>query len=262
MNSRENILRLCNEVCDRINGSPCLIAEGIQFYKLDFDRLCAAIIGLSRIALRPTLSCITEDHISLWKWCKFLLIDYQTPYFTQNQFEMRELAQTLFSSALANETLVPTEIWGEHAKIYFNNNHIVTSYLSFPFLEAILKRNCSNYLDLDGTVRQQFMKKSGKPYKVGSTCSSLFDLLTLHYTNIADRELKLDIDIMKYNFLEINNVCSMFDAIYKWRNSSLHGANTLFGIGGFVFNYALLVALFDIKDDYDFRKQAAQNNGS
>jgi hypothetical protein len=254
---RDRILRLCNDALSaNTQGSRCLLINGIKFHELNFEELCAAIVGLSRIALRPSVSCVTEDHISLWKWCRELLLNHKSNYFSQNQSEIRELTEAIFAAALANESHVPVEVVGMYNKTYLNKNHIVQSYMSFPFLEGILKKVCKSYVEFDGTIKQPFPKKNGGQYHVGRKCSSLYDLLVLHYSFIADTDMVTNIDMIKANFTEIKPTETLFEVIYQWRNSSLHGADLFYGIGAFVINYAILVSLTDIKSDYNAQRQA------
>src|SRR5215217_116395 len=53
-----------------------LLANGVNFHELSHEQLCAALIGLSKVLLRPGLNTIVhQDHSALWAWCGELLLN-------------------------------------------------------------------------------------------------------------------------------------------------------------------------------------------
>ena len=135
------------------------------------------------------------------------------------------------------------------------NQNLIVAYLSFPFLEATLKKYCYDYIDYSGTVQTQF-KVGKRQYKVGDICSSLHDLLVLCYEQVASLRLRSDLDIILTCFNEISNE-DPFRLIYQWRNASLHGSTNYSTIGGTVLNIAIIIALDSISERYEEIKNHA-----
>ncbi|MGG2087925.1 hypothetical protein ABFY59_13125 [Priestia aryabhattai] len=136
------------------------------------------------------------------------------------------------------------------------NRHLVLTYLSFPLLEAILKKACSHYVDYSGRVLNEFeIIKAHKHKKYGKNntkiISSLSDLLFLLYDNVANQDLRKQLTFIRSHIAEIDNSKDPFDVIYRWRNSSLHGQEGFPTIGGTVLNIAIIIALDEIKDKYN-----------
>jgi len=80
-----------------------LLANGVVFHELSHEQLCAAIIGLSKVLLRPGLNTIVDqDHFALWSWCGELLLRPSSQMFPVAQWGIQSLYQTAIHAALAN----------------------------------------------------------------------------------------------------------------------------------------------------------------
>lgn len=251
-----------------------LLANGVQFHELDHETMCAALIGLSKVLLRPGLNTIVDqDHFGLWSWCGELLLNPRAQFFPNDQREIRSLFETTLHAALAHcrRPITSKEEWQEqnrindlqphHAKQLLLSSSTVLAYLAFPVLEATLKRACSAFVSLDGIVISSFVvpnKQGGhKQYDPQRICSSLRDLLFLHYTSIAGAELKTLLDQFRGHIALLDGTQDPFDLIYSWRNRSLHGTTNFQTIGGTILNLALLISLFEIEQDFEVRRLAA-----
>ena len=141
------------------------------------------------------------------------------------------------------------KLLNRNAKYLIYHSSIVLSYISFPLPEAVARRACSAYVDMNGVVKKPFEKPKGL-YNVGDRCNSVRDILRLLRDRVAGDDLKNNL-IEIFNHIESivgeSDGCSV---IYRWRNSSLHGETTLLSIGGTVFGLSLLIALGDIEDRY------------
>jgi hypothetical protein len=251
-----------------------LLANGVQFHELDHDALCAAFIGLSKVLLRPGLNTIIDqDHFGLWSWCGELLLGPRTQLFPLDQYEIKSLFETALHSALARcrRPVASKEEWQEqnrindlhphHAKQLLLKSSVVLAYLAFPMLEAVLKRACSAFVSLNGLVVSSFTvpNKQGKPrqYDPQRQCSSIRDLLLLHYTFVAGARLKALLDQFRGHISVLDGTQDPFDLIYSWRNQSLHGSTKYQTIGGTILNLALLISLFEIDQDFEQRRLLA-----
>jgi len=130
-----------------------LLANGVVFHELSHEQLCAAIIGLSKVLLRPGLNTIVDqDHFALWSWCGELILRPSSQMFPVAQWGIQSLYQTAIHAALANchkpratkeERQARNriqELQPHHAKQLVQESSLVLAYLGFPLLEAVLKR--------------------------------------------------------------------------------------------------------------------------
>ncbi len=245
-----------------------LLANGVVFHELSHEQLCAALIGLSKVLLRPGLNTIVhQDHLALWSWCGELLLNPRYQLFSVAQHEIRSLYETVIHAALAHCRKPPAtkeerqaqnriqELQPHHAKQFLLESSLVVAYLGFPLLEAVLKRACANYVAFDGRVISAFSvpNKQGNPrqYNPNSQCSSLRDLLFLHSTAVAGPRLRALVDSLRVHLTLLDGTQDPFDLLYGWRNQSLHGSTNFQTIGGTVLNFSLLISLFEIEHNFE-----------
>lgn len=253
-----------------------LLANGVEFHELSHEALCAALIGLSKILLRPGLNTVVDqDHFALWSWCGELLLSPRFQLFPTAQHEFKSLYEASIHAALAHcrKPPVTKEEWQEqnriqdlqphHAKQLLRESSLVLAYLGFPLLEAVLKRACATYVAFDGQVISAFSvpDKQGKPRRYDPNgsfrdkqCSSLRDLLFLHSTVVAGPRLRALVDDFRVHLTSLDGTQDPFDLLYIWRNQSLHGSTNFQTIGGTVLNYSLLISLFEIEHGFEQRR--------
>jgi len=284
-----DISRLCDEWCSAssmpgggmaIGGNTeqyRLLANGVVFHELNHGALCAAVVGLSKVLLRPGLNTVVDqDHFAMWSWCGELLLSPRAGLFPMDQHEIKSLYETALHASLAacRKPVASKEEWQEqnriqnlqphHGKQLLLKSHLVLAYLAFPLLEAVLKRACAKYVTFDGQVVTAFAvdSKQGNPRQYdphGSyrdrQCSSLRDLLVLHQTLVAAPTLKSLLNQFRDHIVLLDNTQDPFDLLYSWRNQSLHGSTNFQTIGGTVLNLSLLISLFEIEHDFERHRE-------
>ena len=131
----------------------------------------------------------------------------------------------------------------------------------FPFLEAVLRRVCNQFVDFEGRVKTRFTvpnKNGGNlvydPNGGRKRCNSIRDLLYLHQAEAAP-DFTERINALRTHFMELVPSKDPFDLIQKWRNQSLHGATNFHTIGGSVLNLALLIVLSELKNRFEEHRQ-------
>lgn len=288
----EKIEKLCDDYCSMIrqpNGSLNIGAESnkyrlsenqIKFHQLEHDELMAAITGLTKTLFQPHMTFIQAlDHHLLWSWCGEVLFGMkaQMKIFAEGKlFEHYDLFASVIRGALArnNHSFRSSD---EKERAYSAvQNHYATEfmlqinqtlpYLTFPLLEGLLKRLCSSYVEMDGSVIQRFTTpnydngyKTYDPEGRHSKCSSIRDLLYLHYNYIADDNLKKSIDKFT-SHLEALTGKNSFNLIAHWRNQSLHGSTAFQMIGTTILNYCLLLAIGENSADYNARRDESNRH--
>jgi hypothetical protein len=260
----------------QVQGDPeefRLRRNGIEFPSLEHAELRAVCLGLSETLLWPgNNTYIHEDHLWFWSWCAELLCHPRTTYFAQNEDELKHLSRLCFRAALgqARRSSISPEMNAtlghpvEHnAAEFLSHLHIALTYLSFPLLEAILKKACRKYVTMNGEVITEFTvpRRDGSPhdYKVGkSPCSSTRDLLLLLLERSPYAGLRRDLQEHRTHLQTLGRPGEDgFDLLYRWRNSSLHGSDLLATVGGTVLNTALLVVIGELCDSYASMRDAA-----
>lgn len=284
--SASEINSLCNKWCEA-SSTPegglaigqkseqfRLLANGMVFHELTHDAVCAALVGLSKVLLRPGMNTVVDqDHYGIWSWCAELLLSPQANVFPHQQYEIKSLFEANLHGALAHcrrptasgvDWQAQIEVERKlphHAQQLLRSSNLVLAYLAFPLLEAILKRACMAYVDLDGTVTTRFQvprrNSTMRDYEPQSQCSSIRDLLYLHYSNAASANLKVLIDEFRNHISFLDSSRDPFDLIYQWRNDSLHGTSNYQTIGGTILSLALLISIFEIEADFEQRRQRA-----
>lgn len=280
----EEIQQLCDKWCEATNSPDGtielfsrnteqyrLLRNGVQFHMLDHDALMASITGLTQVLLRPGLnSIIAQDHYGLWSWCGEILTSGKSVPIIGNESEIKSLITTCLRAALAGCRKPPMSRdeadaqFEEISKIHRNvkglidNSHLALAYLSFPLLEAITKKVCEQYVEMDGSVKQSFQvgdKERERKYKPNGSfrekqCSSLRDLLILFYDQVADPGLRIEMTKFRNHLQMLCEDKDPFELIYQWRNQSLHGSTSFQTIGGAILNLILLICMYQYKDRY------------
>lgn len=245
-----------------------LLANGVQFHSLSFDCLKSAVLGLSRTILLPGFNTVVvQDHFGLWSWSGEIISGIDSKYFEAEENEIKSLFEACVRASLthcrkpaasAEEHIAQSEVeqaLPHNARYYLQDSSLVLAYLAFPLLEAILKKTCSSYFNMDGSVVRQFdvlnKKNKTRTYKPGKICSSIRDELFLLYNKVASRELKSDLDKFRSHIMFLDSTVDPFDLVYNWRNESLHGTSNYQTIGGTLLNLSILIILHSMRSEFE-----------
>lgn len=224
-----------------------LCANGIKFHELGHDSICAAIIGLTKVLSDTGLNTvISHDHYALWGWCGEVLNRHRG-FKDDVERQTEALFTAVLRAALCQRlsTKLPPDQFD--LSEFGVQSHIVLAYLAFPLLEAVLRRACSQYIQIDGTVLQDF-----DGYKAGKRrCSNVGDLLKLHHESVASADLKVGLDFFRSHIQMLDGSSDPYEVIFKWRNGSLHGETMYSTIGGTILNLILWILMADLGDEYE-----------
>jgi hypothetical protein len=260
--------------------------NGIQFHELSYAEMQASCVGLTRVLLLKNLNSVLDlDHQLFWAWSAELIVSVRSGFFTPQEMSISQLFDACIRASLAGirpplSSSSPSSLsskleeWRQERwlaqLVEFNTRQLVThnalilAYLSFPLLEAMVKKVCSAYVDYSGTVLSQFTvptRGGGRTYRPDhpreGTCSSLRDLLHLLYSTVADADLHVQLEKFRQHIQTLDTTIDPFDLIYAWRNQSLHGQSSFPTIGGTVLNLTFLIALNQIQPTYEERRDRA-----
>ncbi|MGF6984734.1 hypothetical protein QFZ99_004211 [Paraburkholderia atlantica] len=259
-----------------------LRANGVNFHEIDFDALCASLVGLTKVVLLPGLNTVVDaDHHLLWSWCAEALLCHRAQVFQAEQRELRELLATAIHCALAgsrNPNLRPSDWHREnlisqlqsiHTQELAGSSLLALVYLAFPLLEGLLKLRCAAFVDLSGRVVADFdvPKRGGELGRVKEygperprvrQCNSIRDLLMLYRAQVTGDAVGRNLDEIFARLEQLEEKPGP-DALADWRNSSLHGARSFSTIAGTVIGCALLVAIDGMAGRYgDVREVALE----
>ncbi|MFP7278104.1 hypothetical protein SFC11_02020 [Exiguobacterium indicum] len=279
MNKQEKIIDLCKKYKASVQVGDSLSIGGgseqyrlmnndIIFHELSYEELQTCGVSLTEILLfKNRNTIISDDHIHYWAWVGQVLLNSESGYFDSGEGEISDLLSTCIRSALARTTnpkLSYEENREVRNKLEFNSqeliskNNLILVQLSFPLLEAILRKSCKEYVDYLGSVKKRFKVGSNvRKYSYKETgnrkVSSIAVLLHLYYEKIATPEIRKKLDLIKTHLkdLEKENPKDAFEIIYEWRNSSLHGNENIPTIGGTILSIVLIIAVANLKDSYE-----------
>ncbi len=248
--------------------------NGIEMSSLSHTELRAVAVGLTTVLLLPGMTTvIDEDHLLFWSWCGELLAGPHWTYFGKDKREDFELRELL--SLAVHATLSSRAVTGDRGPLLTMNVHLrelaaygpsqLLTYLSFPVLEGILKKECRQYVDHAGTVLNPFQvpgRTGGNhvQYVTASSgagrkteCRSLRDLLWLLHEKVASPGLKDDLDTIGEHIRDsfATPTEGGFGVLYRWRNSSAHGSESLETVGGTVLSVALVIAIHALASEYE-----------
>lgn len=264
-----------------------LLNNNIQLHDLNFDEFVSANINITRTLLSSGLNTIiVNDHKALWAWSAEVIMDIEFDLFNHKEYEIRDLFDSCIWASLSNpHRKEPHPIkWCEmcntydkiphHSKYFLNQSTLSLSYLVFPLLEALCKKYNSEYIDINGKIKKDFIievedkktieytinrrQRKDRKGKTKTQCSSLKDLLFLLYKN-ANKELKKSLTEFREHLLTLDNKQDPFKLIYNWRNSSLHGSCSYQTIGGTLLNLSFLICLHKIGTKYNDKRQDILN---
>jgi hypothetical protein len=264
----EFILQLCDDAAATLQDpSGCLIynheiekfrlqANDIQFHKLNYEELCAALVGLTKVLIFPRLNTlIASDHIYFWAWCAEIILS-DGNYFSIQEREIRELLSTVVRALIDDS----------NSSYLADKRHLIASYLAFPLLEGLLKKKCSAFVDSNGQVQAPFTvtREDGSQRRYeqrnNSRCNSLGDLLyLLKYTILSNTsELYKVLDGLAKHVRSLDPSMDPLMKIYNWRNTSLHGSDSFATIGGILLNFSIALCIDDLHENFETLRSSGE----
>lgn len=214
---------------------------------------------------------VVPEHGEVISWCAQILSCRQTSCFKiPEEFHLEMLMKSCVSAF--NSSPECQELDTERNYFIFKANYYHV-YLTFPFLEGVLRKACSEYIGSDGRVLKFFeVKPKGKEkskYKPSASkikkCSNLFHMIIFLRDSRHDPELSEYLVVFEevlrmvfsgsgkresgFSFDDFER--EPFEAIYAWRNSTLHGVKSYSNIFYVVMTLGLLVALYLCKSKYE-----------
>lgn len=202
---------------------------------------------------------VTPDHRKFWKWTYWILedINKQDSLFAT---ELLENLETLFR--LSACTPIPSQIhrggphpsqaaWdrgGHEAHTIYRAKHIA-AYLSFPLLEGVVKSVCSDYIEMNGHIKQGKQIKQFSGGYSNNVCYRIRDLLTHLEEEHADAQFKNDLQEMRIMIGDFyhRNPNKIYQLIDDWRNASLHGQSSPDAEYGTILNLLCLIIWNEMK---------------
>jgi hypothetical protein len=244
--------------------------NGITFHELSYDDIRASCVGLTHVLLLRGLNTVIDwDHQHFWSWGAELLLARRSGYFSEEEYEIKNLFGTVVRASLAgirspNLDQEAWERWQQNRELMeFNTrmleqeSQLLLAYIVFPLLEAVLKKACQQYVDYTGQVLQDFQipSKGGgnQRFRAGrQRCQDIRALLLLLCDRVAGPDLKSDLNEIREHLEDLaERGEDPFKLISEWRNTSLHGQTTYPTIGGTLLNLIFLISLASIREQYE-----------
>jgi hypothetical protein len=255
-----------------------LLVNGVDFTKLSLGELCTSL-ATSSLTVSPVknISYTHADHIYMWSWCA-QIIAHDTEYFSMEEMNLKELVRAIVHAAKAHKhhanhpkrenydvsfegaEAFAKDRWEAMEKValpstveqYLSFQSHIVSYLSFPLLEGVLKKRCSEYIGFDGEVKKEFSISSiKKPFGKEKMVSNLGVLLFLYFELVASEFEKKHFSLVIDHLKGFSPEKHPFWMIFDWRNQALHGQRDHQTVGGVLLSMSLLIAIASLGDRFD-----------
>ncbi|WP_182104272.1 hypothetical protein [Niallia taxi] len=254
---RESVIENDGQISITTSGENYrLLRNGLHFHTFDLEDTQTACKELINMFVG------SEDHYYFIAWAAELVHCFE--YFSSEEFNISELFFTCVRASLSRLS----HPLAEENSNYINNaeyngqqltwkSQLIFCHLSFPLLEAVVKKHCKEYVDYNGNVLKDFTVCSRR-YRVNPTnslesnkISNLKHLLHLLNYVVADSGLKNELKEMKKIIKSTpGNNQDPYHLIHSWRNSSLHGSESI-GMSRIILHLVILIAIEDIKNKSD-----------
>lgn len=254
----------------REDGSLFIVDERNQYLitkHFKIAHLPLAALQVLPISLTPTLRIETnQDHAELWAWTAELVHNLEADV-SLFKDEVRDQFELLIHLNLSHLGVTPRDNWhmmlnrltrelaGHHVAQVIAYKFILSGNLSFPLLEGITRRKCSEFVTIDGSIKKAFSLSNGTSYSPGkggrNWISSLRDELLLLHEKVASPELQDCMEEFKRKVSQFHNDGQQdgYQLIYDWRNEALHGEEFWITKYGVITNLICLILLHEIPHD-------------
>src|SRR4051812_80264 len=242
---------------------------------LSFDDLCAALITYQQTLFDPAgITVVWGGELWLWSWITELLVappgatqrlvprdDYDNAVAYLLRLTCRAALADIPTRDISSREEAEVEMerqrlmeWNARQMISERNG--ILAYLSFPLLEGITKLCCSAWVTLDGVPLQRWAPSgSSRAYDPSDSrprkYSNLRDLLWLLHNEVAGADERAGLDAFRAQLQAAAPGTDPYQLIFDWRNGAVHGADLRTRVGPSVYNLALLIGLYAIRDRFD-----------
>ena len=237
-----------------------LISNGIEFRDLSHDSLLAALAGSLNASLYPSqILIVSKDYYFAWAWCAQLLLTSNVSYLAFEDYDLKDLLKNTVISALVRNSHSRDLKIGHYERLLISQSTNIFPYLTFPLLEAVLRRANRNYIDTNGVIVSDFTVQSrgGGLTKYGTvgkkTCSSVRDLLWLYYNNASVSGMAAIDECLQCVSSQSHK--HPFDQIYDWRNGLMHGNESLNLAGGAILTLCFSILLIETEQEFESMRQ-------
>lgn len=184
---------------------------------------------------------VTYDHYFFWTWTAEVLkiINRNEEYFRKD-IERMFLLVVDYAVGTLGSAPVSQQIWEEnkqirqlvspHAERAILRSHRAATQLSYPLLEGLLRRLCSDFVDLDGLIKdnKSILKLNGEEQK-GGRANNVGDLLHHYEKRVAGREIASSLKSIRSDMSVYSKSGNGYYIVNSWRHPHSHGGERLSG---------------------------------
>lgn len=182
----------------------------------------------------------TQDHHQYWQYSFEEFYDF----FGRNTDQYDNVLKILQTAVVLSCAVTAEEA---HPSFFEEKSYLLSTYVTFPLLETLLKGFCEEDIRMDGTVkagcRVRRLGSEDSHYEENKICSDLGSLFFHLEEEIADDFLKCSLEEFRKeiaNFGEVDK-SRAYGLLKNWRNGLLHGQHR--PIGQFLINTNLVFFL-------------------
>lgn len=182
---------------------------------------------------------VTFDHYHYWSWTAEMLrevdlgedsleIGLRRLFLHTVDFAVGRLGSIPINDRFRQENRQLRELASPHAKRAMRESFRAATQLSYPLLEGILRRLCSEYVDVDGSLKQG--KKIHTMNGVEEHRASNLGGILYHYENVvAEDEIAASLSSLLSEMDRFSTTKSGYRLLNSWRHPHSHGGERFSG---------------------------------
>jgi len=184
---------------------------------------------------------VTYDHFHYWAWTAEVLKninmrtnsverDIEDTFRLAVDFAVGRLSSVPINEQLRRENKQIRNLVSNHTQRAMSLSHRAATQLSYPLIEGLLRRLCSDFVDIDGQIKSgsAILQMNGKEKKSGRA-NNLGDLLYHFENRVAELETASVLESIRVEMSQFSDNKSGYQIINSWRHPHSHGGERFSG---------------------------------
>jgi len=208
-----------------------------MFHQLPFR----ALFHLPSLLTRLANAQVTYDHYHYWAWTaevfkktnrdeNYLGKDIEQLFLLTVDFAVGGLTTVPVSMSLLRENKKIEQLVSPHASRAMLHSYRAATQLSHPLLEGLLRRLCSDFVDVDGKIKsgKKILRMNDSEQK-GGRANNLGDLLYHFENRVAKDETARALKSIRSEMNRYSTSRVGYSIVNSWRHPHSHGGERFSG---------------------------------
>jgi hypothetical protein len=207
-----------------------------------FHEMChRTLFHLPSLLTRLASTQVTHDHYHYWAWTAEVLKqinrdenhlerDIEQMFLLTVDFAVGGLTSVPISNKIQKENKKIEQLVSPHARRAMLSSYRAATQLSYPLLEGLLRRLCSDYVTIDGQIKSgKKIQKIGGTEQKGGRANNLGDLLNHYEKKVAEDETAKALESIRSEMNRYSTSETGYGIINSWRHPHSHGGERFTG---------------------------------